>query len=171
MINQPVVTKPFSITPSQYIGRVMSFWFAKWGWILLFPFCLCGMLAFFRWEWLIVALILLLIIYPFILVMLYFMYGLTEEGVRAVKPRQVCLNDGILGIRYLTKDDESDTYTTAGESEINFDSIKSVSETEKGITIRLKGSFYKHLFVPDDSLGEQRNNFTTLLKESGTMFV
>ena len=171
-MEQPeVVTKPFTVTPSQYIGRVMGFWLSKWGWILLFPFFICGMLAFFRWEWLIVAFILLLIIYPFILVMLYFMYGLNQDGVRSVSPRQIQLMKDKLVVKYLRKNDDTDEFIPYEETEFNLSSLRSVTENDKGITIRLSGGFHKHIFIPDESLCDQRRKFTELLKESGTMFV
>ncbi|MDE6396246.1 MAG: hypothetical protein K2K84_03135 [Muribaculaceae bacterium] len=166
-----IITAPFSVTPSQYIGRVMGYWLSKWGWILLLPFFVCGMLAFIRWEWLIVAFILLLIIYPFILVMLYFTYGLSEEGINTVKPQRIGLINNRLIIKYLVRDDETGEFIPSDEKLVDLDSIKSVSESDRGVTIRLKGNFYKHIFVPDDSLNDQRINFITLLKENGTLFV
>ena len=120
---------------------MMIQWLQKWGWTIIVPFGVCGAMAALRWEWIIVALILLLLVYPFILAMLYFNYGLKPEYRRLVQPANISVYSSGVTINF-----ENANQPVL----ISFNQLKNVVVEKKGLTLRLKIPKYACLHIPDD---------------------
>jgi len=129
----------------------MSMWLARYGWILIIPFGFCGCMAFYRWEWIIVGLVLLLLIYPFILSFIYFKYGLSPESRRAIQPRRLTIADDGITIEYFgthTDNEGHTTYDLERKEKTNYSEVRSVNQSSEGMTIRLGRHRYDHVFIP-----------------------
>lgn len=143
------------VTPSAYVSRIMTGWLGRYGWVAAVVFGICGAIAAIRWEWLVVTLILLLIVYPFILAMVYFRYGLSPEHLVFTRPMKATLTDNALILRIMEKSEgegeESDNVaqTPSMAKVINFNDIKNVSPLKNALLIRLRTPRYATVFLPD----------------------
>lgn len=124
-----VSTEIFRVAPSRFVGEYMLTFLYRWGWILVIPLGVCGCLAVNRWEWLVVGLILLLIIYPFVLATVYFRYGLSEEASMFIRPMRVEISrDGVC--LHLMRKDESQEVRKEESQEIRKDKSEEVRKDE-----------------------------------------
>ena len=156
-MEKPITTRIYSVGPGRYVARIMSMWLARFGWILVIPFGFCGCMAFFRWEWIVVGMALLLLVYPFVLSFIYFKYGLSPESRRAIQPRRVTIDDTAMTVEYLaahTDDEGQTTYTTEGTEQTNYSEVRNVTLSSDGVTIRLKRQRYDHIFVPANAFDD-----------------
>ena len=149
----------------------MGFWMSKWGWFLIIPCLFCWVMSIFRWEWLVVAPILLFIVYPAILTFIYLAYGMTEDGIRQLQLHQLKISNGKIYLIYLKREGEDDSLVTDYVRTIPVESIKYVSESRTGVTLRLRNRNYGHLYIPAEAIEEIRPDLLSQLKESGTLFV
>lgn len=78
-------------SPSQFMARVLNAWIARRALILALPLVVTGALAVHRYEWIIVGLALLLLIYPFLLIVVYFNYGLRNEAANFILPLKLAI--------------------------------------------------------------------------------
>ncbi len=148
-------TEIIRTTPSAYVSRIMTGWLGSYGWIAVTIFGICGAMAALRWEWLIVALILLLIVYPFVLAMVYFRYGLSPEHLVLTRPIRVTVTDSALlvDIMEATREDisaeEKTTYRPIRRAVLNYSLVKNVTNLKDSLLIRLKEPRYATLCIPD----------------------
>lgn len=72
-------------SPSRFVGLHLRRWLNRYrGWLLL-PLGICAILAFIRWEWIVVGFAILLFLYPFVLANLYFKHALNPYNLRFVR--------------------------------------------------------------------------------------
>lgn len=113
---------------------------------------------FYRWEWIVVGIALLLLIYPFILSFVYFRYGLSPESRREIQPRRVIFDDEGITVEILkahTDDQGQTTYTDDAKARINYSQVRDVNQSSEGVTLRLKTPRYAHVFVPSTAFENQ----------------
>lgn len=164
-------TQVFKLSPGTVIKQSFELWLMRYGWIFLLPVIACLVGACFRWEWLVVALALCLIIYPFGLMILYFRYGMSDEGILAIKPQKIFFTDSSFTISHYKINEEDGSMREIDHKEIDLCDLKSVNENKKGIILRFKNQPMKFVFIPAEAFPKERDIFTDLMKENGILFV
>lgn len=88
-------TNPFVTTSGDYLSVLLSLWLPRYGWIVITPILVCGVLgAVFDERLMLVALMLLFIVVPMLMSFLYTYYMLTPEARRAVIRKTVEIDEG-----------------------------------------------------------------------------
>lgn len=160
MTDQP--TAVIHYTSTQYIKLLFSAWFARNCVWLLIPLLVCAALAFVRWEWIVVGLMILLIIYPFVLFNLFLKYGTKVENLRYIKPFTIHFSQHAVVIKW---DD--------GEKQVfKYSDVKKVYNSKKGIKIGFNSINEFIVFIKDaDWLAEgNKDSAIALLLKNGTKF-
>lgn len=172
----PIVTMLYRVTPATYTARIMSQWMSRWGWVFIIPFGVCGCMAFYRWEWIVVALALALIVYPFVVMMVYFNFGLSDTGRRAIMPRRITFDEESITVglyKEIPNDDGTDSsYVIIDSYNIDYRNIKSAEYHEdKGFILYLRSPRYEHVFIPETSVGPNKSDIDGVLRKNGIPFV
>lgn len=88
-------TNPFVTTSGDYLSVLLSLWLPRYGWLVITPILVCGVLgAVFDERLMLVALMLLFIVVPMLMSFLYTYYMLTPEARRAVIRKTVEIDEG-----------------------------------------------------------------------------
>lgn len=89
---------------------LLSLWLPRYGWLVITPILVCGVLgAVFDGRLMLVALILLFIVVPMLMSFLYTYYMLTPEARRAVIRKTVEIDEGrSIGLTYLPDEKRED---------------------------------------------------------------
>lgn len=88
-------TNPFVTTSGDYLSVLLSLWLPRYGWLVITPILVCGVLgAVFDGRLMLVALMLLFIVVPMLMSFLYTYYMLTPEARRAVIRKTVEIDEG-----------------------------------------------------------------------------
>lgn len=172
----PIVTMLYRVTPATYTARIMSQWLSRWGWVLIIPFGICGCMAFYRWEWIVVALALALIVYPFVIMMVYFNFGLSDAGRRAIMPRRITFDAESITVdlyKAIPTDDGNDpSYVLADSYNIDYNNVKNAEfQDGKGIVLYLRAPRYEHIFIPETSVESNKSDIDEVLRKNGIPFV
>lgn len=175
-----VKSLPVHSSPSQYVGRIMSRLLVQWCWLLLIPLIIFGFLALDKWQWLVVGLAILFLIYPFVLAMVYFNYALSPESRRFIRPMIIKLKPEGIEIVYLeeqpTDKNESSAkqpkFKIASSEVFPFDRIESYSTAGNTLIIRFNEPKYATVAIRADQWdGENKtdlmNNAVSFLTENG----
>lgn len=154
-----VPTLPFQGTPSAYVRHVFVAWLCRWWWVWALPIAACVVGACFDFVWVFVALMIICLLYPGLLMMIYFNYALSPEARRTLLPRRVTISD---------KPDITITYEddrTPAEV-IGAADVKDVEFGGSNVTITLLKPRYHHITVPVSAIPEEeRKNFYTLVEK------
>lgn len=165
-MNCELNTKVIQQKPQALTVRIMQQWLKRYGWLMLIAMGFCGGMAVQRWEWIVVGVALLLLVYPLILAFIYFNYGTKPEYLRFVRPMTICFgNNGI------TIQEEDQTPET-----IPFDNIKNISVYGKETVVALKVPRYLSLVIKDDQwdtdidIKELKKTLSAYFTENGIKF-
>lgn len=104
-------TNPFVTTSGDYLSVLLSLWLPRYGWLVVTPILICGVLgAVFDERLMLVALMLLFIVVPMLMSFLYTYYMLTPEARRAVVRKVVEIDEGrSIRLTYLPDEKSEDT--------------------------------------------------------------
>lgn len=151
-----VRTDIFSGTPLAYVRRVgvQILWHRWWAWLT--PVVACFVAAAWEAVWIFVAFMLLFMLYPGLVLLVYYYYAFSPEALRTLEPKTVELTDGAITVTYHgERHIEPQTITSAD--------IKSVEVGYKAVTIYFKKPRYSHISIPLDAVPDgQRAEFLTL---------
>lgn len=165
----------------------MSLWLHRYGWLLVIPMGVFGCLAALRYEWLIVGLIVLLIVYPFVLAMFYFNYALKPETREFIRPLKVRIDENGIRLLFYRKENEEESgadsggntngtdesngtnevvagateskYVPVGESFYTFSDISSARLENKGLTVVFKSPKYASIAVSENDWNDNLEVF------------
>ena len=103
-------TNPFVTTSGDYLSVLLSLWLPRYGWLVITPILVCGVLgAVFDGRLMLVALMLLFIVVPMLMSFLYTYYMLTPEARRAVVRKTVEIDEGrSIRLTYLPDEKQED---------------------------------------------------------------
>lgn len=174
-----LTTMPTKANPGQYVSRVMNMWLSRWWALLVLPFLLCCGLAVIRWEWIVVGLMLMLLVYPSVLAFVYLKYGMIASNTKSISWQQVKFNPESIEITYLDRlqkgDSEEFYYSVKFKENLNPYNVRYVSENSKGFMVRFKTPRYFHIFIPKDRFMQNSTpvdctEVSAILREYGIRF-
>lgn len=174
MSDRVIETSIFRCTPSQYTRGVLVARMSRYGFFLLLPLLAAAVGAFYRWEWIVVGLALLLLVYPFVLMNCYFRYSMREEALVFIRPMRVVVGSEGLAL-LLFRDEVRDgevRHVAAGRYEIPFSDVRSAAVSPRCLTLRLLRPEYASLRIPDSAWTEiaDKTAATDILQENGIKF-
>ena len=151
-----VRTDIFSGTPSAYVRRVGVQLLWRWWWAWLTPVAACFVVAAWEAVWVFVGFMLLFMLYPGLMLMVYYYYAFSPKALLTLQPKTVELSDGTMTVIYCgERHIEPRTYTRAD--------IKSVETGRKTVTGYFRKPRYSHLSIPLSAVPDsQRTDFLTL---------
>ena len=184
---QPINTLPFRNTPSQYVRHIMERLALRWCWILLIPLIFFAFLAFYRWQWIVVGLAVLFILYPFILSFVYFHYALSPEAQRFVRLMSLSFKQDGIDISYLKENKSKEThtnsklsssspsYSTLNQEFLPFRKIESYSTPKGRLVLNFITPSYASLSILDTQWDTSINKTSkqdaiTILEKNGIQF-
>lgn len=140
-MTQQATTGIYNGTPGGYVRRVAVMWLIHRWWAWLLPVAVCCVAAAWEPVWIFVALMLIFLLYPSLMMMIYFYHVLSPEAQRSLLPHTVtvCVNTIVVDY-HDERNTQSDRYSR--------NDIHSVETDGSGITVRLKHPRYAHIHIP-----------------------
>lgn len=144
-----------------------------------------ALLALYRWEWLIVALMTVFLLYPLLLSFVYFYYALKPEMRTLIGPLELGFNKEEIRLQFYKKverrpedDDKDPRFIPAQTEKLSYDDIKKVYVGEKKTVIYLRTPKYASITLtdkdwPDEKCGKKlpKEIVRDFFIENGTIFV
>lgn len=151
-----ISTDVFRGTPSSFVRRVGTQMLWHWWWAWLTPVAACFVAAAWQTVWLYVGFMVLFMLYPGLLLTIYYYYAFSPEALATLEPKTAEVTNRSLTVTYCgERDIERQCYSPA--------EIKSVETGRKAVTIYFVKPRYSHLTIPLDAVPEDlRNDFLTL---------
>lgn len=133
------------------------------------PLVFCVVAACFNVMWVFVAFMLVCLLYPGLLMMIYFNYALSPQARRTLLPHSVTLTDDSIRVTY-HKPDEDDSMPPVrhlpGDEVYTAVDVKSVEPGADFVTIYLKTPRYHHLSIPAGAITDNdKAKFLTLAQK------
>ena len=122
-----VRTDIFSGTPLAYVRRVgvQILWHRWWAWLT--PVVACFMAAAWEAVWIFVAFMLLFMLYPGLVLLVYYYYAFSPEALRTLEPRTVELTDGAITVTY-----HGERHIEPQKKDCYFSVVRAMKETVHG---------------------------------------
>lgn len=119
-----------------------------------------------------------LLIYPFVLSMLYFRYGLTLESREYIRPVRLKIDEESLKLIYVREkyansdNEESPEYIEERRRTIFWSEINKVVVSKRKLIIRFRAPKYSSITVPEHAWKEMNDKLRTIdiLLENGIKF-
>lgn len=134
-------TQIFRGTPAGYVRRVAVMWLWRRWWVWALPVVACCVAAVWWPVWIFVALMLIFLLYPSLMMMIYFYHAMSPEAQRALLPQSVTVSNNGITVDY---HDERKTPSEIFKRE----EIMSITSGKNGITVRVRGPHYRHIYIP-----------------------
>lgn len=141
-------TKIIRNRPSEFVNRILWRTAYSWLWILIIPVAVAGIVALYRWQWIVVGLAFLFLVYPIILSTIYFKYALSEGCVKFIKPLILSFDDKAIKIQYVRE--LSEGIEIIKEVETRFTDLESYSPGNESIVIWFKNPRNSSLRINDN---------------------
>ena len=142
-----ITTETLSGTPSAYVRRVFVALMARWWWAWLLPPAVCFGAALHDAAWAFVGFMLLFLLYPGMLLFVYYHYAFSPEAVRTLRSRTLTVSRKKLTVTYTgDRPPAPETYTDAD-----------ISDVETGrdtVVFYLRRPAHHHIAVPMSAVGD-----------------
>lgn len=163
-----MTTNEFALTPGVYATRMA--YMGIWRLALPLGVALLAILfcALWRWEFIIVALALLLIIFPTVLMLTYFTMAAKPMAIAAVYTQTVSLTpNGIMRTFY-----PDERYNDVPEPQtFQLDSVSQVEISDKYMILKIISNGTVLIIIPQHAMSQQvRENFISTLQQFGIVF-
>lgn len=159
-----VTTEPFQGTPSAYVRHVFVAWLCRWWWVWALPVAACVIGACYNFVWVFVALMIVCLLYPGVLMMIYFNYALSPEARHTLLPRRVTITDA--PAITITYEKSPDRKNLPPEENYGTADVKDVELGGHNIVFILRHPRYHHISVPITAVPEaQRKSFFALAEK------
>lgn len=148
----------FRITPQTYAATLAKAWLAKWGWILIIPILIFALLGIVRNPaFYFVGLMVIFIVYPSVLLLVYFSEALRPETRRMIQPKMVEFKDEELRVSYFPFDFNPEEPASQPESVACFrpSEFSGFSDTGKFIEVRISGRKHDSIMIPVSAFASQ----------------
>ncbi len=145
-------TAIFSISPGTYVRTILGIWASQWWWaILIPPASLATLGVVLNPAFYYIALMLLFLIYPGVLVLIYFNYALTPEARAEIIPHRLTFRHEAISIEYFksgTDNDGNNIFILESESTVNASDITDITHTRTKTVLRLQSRRIRIIIVP-----------------------
>lgn len=110
MVPRAFTTEPFKVDLSLYTRSLTVKLLRQWGFVIATPILILLAIGLYDWRFIVVALMVLMVVYPMILPLVYINHMLRPE-VRAILYRQTITQhtDGSINVKYFPDEPAADT--------------------------------------------------------------
>lgn len=137
-------------SPATYSRRLAMIWLERNWWMIVLPVAVCLIAGLYDWRWLVVAFALLLIVWPGIMIIVFYDHALRPEARKAIMDKRVTVNpDGSLTVTYLSAS-TTDTTPPPPPEHIAASDIRQIEHSGKSTVFYLKSSPYDFIEVECD---------------------
>lgn len=142
----------FSVSSQQYMRPMLRMYFGRnWWWFVIPILITLGLMFVFHDErWLIVCLMLIFMIFPMILVLIYFNYALTLEVRWSIMEKTITINDD--GMHLIFTDQRMRS------RDISWREISSITRDNNAFYFHLKVRRYNYVMIPCEVLEKNEIN-------------
>lgn len=145
-----LTTSTFRITPAQYVRTATGIWMARGGWLWFLPAVAMLCAGFADWRFFIVALALICIVYPGVMMLVYFNHALRPEAAFATIPHRVSFSPDGIDIEYFPPDD---TVKCPPSRHIPISGISTAEDTGSSVILTLRSGRYDFILIPTAEFG------------------
>lgn len=142
-----LITSIFRITPAQYVRTATGIWMARGGWMWFLPAVAMVCAGFADWRFFIVALALICIVYPGVMMLVYFNHALRPEAAFATIPHRISFSLAGIDIEYFPTDD---TVNCPPSRHIPVSDISRADDTGRSVILTLRSGGYDFILIPTD---------------------
>lgn len=141
--SDPVLSQPFALSATDYVRRAGLQWLARWWWAWVLPLAVFVVASFFDIVWLFVVFMLLCLLYPGLVMFLYYHYALSAEARASILEHTVRLDAD--GLSLHLSDARYSTHYLLGQ-------ISGFSESAKYLIVYLGRKRKTHIAIPRTAL-------------------
>lgn len=140
--------KPFAVSSGQYMRPMLRMYFGRnWWWFVVPIFITLGLMLFLHdTRWLIVCLMLIFMVFPMVLILIYFNYALTLEVRWSIMDKSMLLDDTGLHLTFTDK--------RMHPRDITWSDISSITRDRNAFYFHLKVRRYNYVMIPCSVLAE-----------------
>lgn len=142
-----ITTAPFTGTPSAYVRHVGLQLLWRWWWAWAIPVAACFIAACFEAVWAFVGFMLLFLLYPGLVLLVYYRYAFSPEAVNSLQPRTVTITDKSLTVTYTGERRIAPRTYTAKD-------IKGVETGRGHVVFDFRRPPHHHISIPLDAVPE-----------------
>lgn len=134
--------KPFAVSSGQYMRPMLRMYFGRnWWWFVVPIFFTLGlMLILHDTRWLIVCLMLFFMVFPMVLILIYFNYALTLEVRWSIMEKSVLIDDRGMHLTFTNK--------RMHPRDIAWSDISSITRDRNAFYFHLKVRRYNYVMIP-----------------------
>lgn len=141
-----IATETYRIEPSTYARVVLGRWLSRYWWIGAVPVALAVGFSFWQIEFLIVALILAMLVYPFAVFTVYMNYALTDRARASLLPHVTILDNDKIVEKWDVVDDVPTMLPNVFSLEVN--RLNGISQTKNQIILAYGRGVADILIIP-----------------------
>lgn len=144
-----IATEIIRLKPGRYVRLAAGIWLGKWWWVFLLPLLALGVMAMGDIVYLVAIFALICIVYPGIMMLMYFDHALRPEAAFATLPHKIEVSDKGLCITYFPAEEGA---RCPKPRFIPIEMIDVVEDNGHSWTITLKSSKYDFIEVPKSAI-------------------
>lgn len=130
-----LTTKPFRQSAAQCGRQAAVRLIERRWWAFALPLAIALVASMWDWRFIVAAMALALVAYPFVLMVAYYSHALTPEGAKAILRRKVTIADSGIDVVYEPYDDDS---RAPQPEHINIDEVAGCEDRGDAVVIILK---------------------------------
>ena len=146
-----IISEPYKINAEKYFKAIMLQWLGTWWWAIALPIAIQAFLAFSNIAFLYTSFMTLFLIYPPIVMFLYYQHALSPLSRTNTLSKRAIISDDGIDIIYHHEDENTNAPLLKPEH-ITWDSVTGAEYTQQYFVLKLNGSKYQLFLIPYSSI-------------------
>lgn len=158
-----ITSAPYKISANIYFKAIISHWLGRWWWIIILPIAVQVIMATSNITFLYTAFMTLFLIYPPLVMFLYYNHALSPLSRDNTLLKEVAITDDSIELNFLQEDDDQRTKTISS-THITWEHVTGIEYTQQQFNFKLNGSNYQLLILPYSAITtDERQTLATYL--------
>lgn len=157
-------TEKFRLTPSAYVSVIMGRWLVRnaWVFVLLFVGTIVGAFAAGP-VFLYVGLMLLFLVFPTVLMLVYFNYALKPEARAAISPCHAVLSDEAVTI--IHESDEDNVTPVFDDITVPYSSVRDIRGSRERLVLIVGKHIDDVVIIPVKAFGDDKRALNRFIED------
>lgn len=141
-----IITDQYKISADRYFKIILSLWLERWWWVVLLPVCAQLVMALFNVAFVYTTFITIFLIYPPILMFVYYSYALSPISRFSILNKHIEITD--VGISVIFDKENDDDINIQQPKHYRWDEISMVFFHKENILFQLSSGKYHIIVFP-----------------------
>lgn len=140
-----ITTEEYKISAEKYFKAIITQWLGQWWWIIALPIIVQIVLSFNNIAFIYTAIMTLFLIYPPLLLFLYYQHALTPQSRYNTLLKTVAITDIGIDLNFIQADENTPIIKPVL---ISWDTVTGVEFSRHYFALKLNSSNYQLLLIP-----------------------